>query len=716
MHETERRGGDRHTEQRSRIRDVEDRPDFSVEELERERVAASQEAHHRIVEIKHQIAREEPAPSVLDVPVQTQEPQELNVFQKAYASLKQSKLAKMLMVAAGLHVPMTPQGRTMIDRVVHGVESVNPNWFKEGMVIHPQSDEKKAEVRAQIRERELRVDKKAVAEYEKKTAEQLAHGEHISFKRMYFDLERLHGVPAEEVAEAERIADSLIEKYVNEIGGSLDQQKIKRIVEERFGSEKAYDWSQALVSTYFRTGKRNCDSIDRALQIVLEGVIERLPESERSRYELGETAQKQHVIATLTVRHGGAPTTYLLEPGLRTLQGESPEPGTVRVNADFLKKSTVASEIVAVAAVAGKSGEVAPSPNIDVVTNQAIPRGYITTGELKGSSFNYEQAEKEGLEPEKYVDTAVAPMQVEILDERNTSEQANALFDQRMTDAGTHVFPTKIETSELRNPSAEDVRKLGLRMQEEGVPYIRVEGFRITSLDGWSQDSVHELLRAPIDSLEINAATVQPVTLERVLDSTISSKDVLAHDVVLAGTELETRHGISFQHFGIEDFYKILSKFDKKDRTIIVKYPTLDLWEWEAIKGLEAQIIDLSYVKRFHIGVIGDNKNGDISVDVTKIYADDEQNADVGKVLLGLQVSGKRICIDGTFFMNQVLRDDKVFDYRNIVPSFEDIERGQLAWFRSELLKKHHPRIKGLIERIDYEIGRQNTIEERSKH
>lgn len=712
MYKEEWRRLERHTEREPQRWDDEESSGLSSEELEERQELAAREADKKITELQAKITQEEPRSSVLDLPLENREPEKPNVFQRAYQSVKQSKFAKMLMIAAGLHAPMTPQGQAIIDRVVHGESRFGSDWFKKNTVIHPQSDEQKTEVRTKIHEREKHVDKKAVTEYEKKTSEQLERGEHVSFKRMYFDLERLHGVPAEEVVEAERKVDSMILKYANEVGTSLEKQEIKHIVEEMYGAEKNYDWSQASVTEYFRTGKRNCDSIDRAEQIVFEGVIERLPESERSKFELGETAEKQHVIATLMDRRSARPVTYLLEPGIKTLEGDKPEVGTVRVDAAFLKKSTVSSEIKAVSAVAGKPGEILPSPDIDVVTDQPIPHGYLITGALKGAEFNYEQAQKEKIEVEPYRDIAQNPMQIEFLNEMAGAEQADKLVDGVLEYSNKIFEPVRINTDEIQQPSGDIIKWLVKRIRENSG-YVGggwMDGFTVSSLKGWKPEAIDRLLHSNVNSIEISPRlqveeerNLVETILQNANNMTYESDDFGFKQLILNGFD----SGRSI-HLPTDLFKKLVETFGTKDRAIRIGSSELTDDEWEVLSKSKIKELDVAEVMQFPGSMIGEAPQKRV---FTRWMDDEKDTERSGRLLSVLNTSGKDVRVDGAFYLKQALRNREVLKYIHITPDFTNLQRGMLAEFLSGTAVGNDPAFKKYAQQMRLEIERQNAVE-----
>lgn len=318
--------------------------------------------------------------------------------------------------------------------------------------------------------------------------------------KMYFDLERLNGKDPKDVERAEKKAEELIDEFSTMVGDTLEDDEIRTIVKKMYGSKSNYEWHQASVTDYFLTGKRNCDSIDRAEHIVFEGVIARLTENERKKYALGEQTIKQHMVATLT-ELSGLKRTFLLEPDAGFMKAD--DPGTGYVSADFLKRTTVSNEIAVVHAI---GGEVAPSPEIDAVTDQPIPRGYVTVGNLKGSNFVMQQAARENILP-MLSPKAELPMELELKDGATTSEEARSIARSELEaikKLGVDWDP-KFPFSRLRTPSPETVAEVN-RFLIANQGERKFVGIRIDpAVNNWDEKSVHELLMSPLPTLALEA-------------------------------------------------------------------------------------------------------------------------------------------------------------------------------------------------------------------
>jgi hypothetical protein len=316
-----------------------------------------------------------------------------------FRKLAESKMARAGAVALGIHAAaLSPQVLEGVKRTREAAAAFESEWFREHTVVHPQSKEWQQSLRLQIQSREARADKEALQKYEHDTSEKLKKGEEVSFKRLYFDLERLNGVPASEVEKAEKKAEALIDRFSEMAGEDLDEEEIRSISKEMAGPDSNFLSGQASVTEYFNTDRRNCDSFNMGQQIVFEGVVQHLAEKNRARFVVGERHEKHHVIATITERRAsGKDRIFILESGGVRVASDEPEAGTAQVDAGFFKKTTVSDEIVSLNAA---PGQVRPSPDLDLVVNRPIPRGFVVLGELKSSNFEMEQARKEGAKVE----------------------------------------------------------------------------------------------------------------------------------------------------------------------------------------------------------------------------------------------------------------------------------------------------------------------------
>ncbi|MFH1620682.1 MAG: hypothetical protein ABIB04_01210 [Patescibacteria group bacterium] len=322
-----------------------------------------------------------------------------------WEKLKKSRIAKTLIVATALHSPLFPRDVQEPEKtrqeIIHEIEE---KWKKPDTIIRPQSDEARQEVIGLTKKRSENIDKDQVKETKKEFRERMEKGEKLKFRDIYFQMERVNGIDEEIVVQAESIANSVIEKYAQASQGELPDALIRRIVTEMYGPSKNYKWGQGSVSRYFVSGERNCVAISKAELIVFEGVIERLNEIARKRYELGLRMVKQHEIATLglkTPQTGGVSRLFLLEPPPRIETNAEDRTGTADIGLDFLKQGLISDKPLTVQAIGADHPERIPdSPSIDAIVDQPVSNGISVSGKLRGSDFVRNQARKEEIVPE----------------------------------------------------------------------------------------------------------------------------------------------------------------------------------------------------------------------------------------------------------------------------------------------------------------------------
>lgn len=331
---------------------------------------------------------------------------------------KKNTLIKMAVASVGIHGAIA----------LHHFEdpSFQKKWEEPGAVVHLQSKEEQEKVAQRVKERKARINPEAVSSYKAEMSDKLERGEPVTFEDLYFSLEEKNGVLPEDVAEGREGAWKMIEALSANVGNELLEGEIMDIVRGMYGSKDNYDAGQASVTEYFkaynegRPPKRNCVTIDRAEQIVFEGIIARLPEQERQKFSVGEMTVKQHKIATLTWRDGSEDRLFPLEPDQPTRTAQ-PEAGVGKVDAMFLKTSAVADAPIHISA--GK-GDVPPSPDIDAVTDEPFSSGYVVDGPLIASDFMRAEVERRGIEIENRKGDV---MEVEIGLEENPVEQVKSL-------------------------------------------------------------------------------------------------------------------------------------------------------------------------------------------------------------------------------------------------------------------------------------------------
>ncbi len=430
--------------------------------------------------------------------------------------LAEHPLAKPLLVAGALHLPLQKDVGSAIERAAHATKEAFTNaWEREHMVLDPQSAEQKAAVATRVSDRESRIDRAALAAYKAETEKKLEAGEGPSFKRMQFDLERHNGVPAGEVAAAENKADALIAKYAAEVGDDLDEDELRRISTELYGPDKAYDWGQASVTRYFNNGDRNCVAVARSQGIVFEGVLAKIPADKRKHWRLTTQLVKQHEIAGL--EHvddaGNRDALYLLEgKATRKWVGAENEPGTATLPMEAVMKALVSAAPVEVKA-AGKPGEVKASADIAVVTDEPAKLNVKIDGPLKASDFVVREAAREGVEPRKMTEAELAAlaaqeaalkdqvMEVQLLTEPSSAEVVKRLVD---TPAIERIDPWTgqksdiviFDATDLESPDAKTIGDVGKTVGEMGAGTTKhVWRVRYGTMEHWQQEAARQAIR-----------------------------------------------------------------------------------------------------------------------------------------------------------------------------------------------------------------------------
>lgn len=344
----------------------------------------------------------------LDFPSSNRESKPEAPKKSVWDKVKESRLAKTLIVAGALHAPVANE--TAAKGVQSAVEAIRGSWHMPNMVLEPQSVEEQHSIQERVASRKSKIDPIALETYKKEAEKKIDAGEHVSFKRMQFDLERLNGMSAEEVVSAEKKADALIEKYSHMIGDELDEKEITQISTEMYGPDAAYTWGQASAVRYFNGGERNCVGVARAQGIVMEGILEKLPPEKRAQWHQATQMVKQHEMAAL--EHIGADgqrdALYILEgKATRNWKDLQEEPGTATIPMKAITKAMVSTKPVEVKA-AGTPGEVSDSPDIRLIADEPVSLNLNIKGKLKGSESVMVEAKREGLKPRKMTNEEMA--------------------------------------------------------------------------------------------------------------------------------------------------------------------------------------------------------------------------------------------------------------------------------------------------------------------
>ena len=412
---------------------------------------------------------------------------------------RESQMAKAVLVAIGLHaVPLAPVVGEKVEKAI--LEFVEDAWEMQNMVLHVQTEEEQAATEERVAEREARTDQKKLAEYTEAMDRRLARGERVSLKRIYFDLERLHGVDPETVEKGEKRADEMITKFAAETHGKITEDFLQHMTQEMFGPHENDEWSQASVSTYFTTGKHNCVAIDHAQQIVLEGVLDTLPPWERMRWHIGNAFEKEHEIATVTSYSDARTidTTYYLELPYRNIKGAMERPGSPTISLEAMKKAFVSSEPITIQSPRKKGEKIIGGPDIDVVTDQPVPLKVHISGPLVASQYNRSLAEDRHIKP-----VEMPPKPKEDIVEIHIGEWEKApeqtLDDvKKMEKEAVGMATTVMLRDRLTNPTPDAVREVAAQGQ---VIWNNI--ISLGDLKGWRKESIDELWKGNATTIKL---------------------------------------------------------------------------------------------------------------------------------------------------------------------------------------------------------------------
>ncbi len=419
--------------------------------------------------------------------------------------VKESRLAKAALLAGALHAPLKQE---VAEPLARAAEHLRSDWERPNMVLHPQTPAEQAAIRHRIAERESHADPKAREAYKADLEQRLESGKDIPFGKSYFDLARLNGASPEEVQNAEQKSSALVDKYAKEFGTDLDENELKKLSLEMYGPDEAYDWGQASAIAYFNKGERNCEAIAQAQDIVLEGVLARMPAENRAQWQTGLHYENQHVAATLAHldKSGKRDTLYILEgKSTRALHGAD-EPGTANVPMTTLKKAMVGSSPVKIEAATEKGVKVNPGPRLDLVTDTPVELNIDKRGTFRKAQFNVDEAEREGLKPREITaeELEAQRLQEEALKDKTIEitglhegevqgpEVARRLLERDVgtADDGT-VILDEVDARELAAPTPETIRVF----REKTSKGLEARTVHYGDMSQWSPEAIRQAFR-----------------------------------------------------------------------------------------------------------------------------------------------------------------------------------------------------------------------------
>lgn len=501
-----------------------------------------------------------------------------------------SKFGRMALVSLGFHLPLTPQGKALYDRVVGHAEEVRERWNRPNAVIHPQSKENQQQAMQWRQERAKRSVPGAETSYKQEMRQKMESGESVSFRRLYFDLERLNGIPQDEVRQAEERADARINEFAPLIADGLDDQDARMIVGRMYGAADNYDFGQASVSRYFNSGKRNCVSVAKGELIVVEGLIERMPPGMKERYQLGLNIIKQHQVGTLTIAEGGRPDrTFFLEPPMKELDGIREEAGSKTVDLTTLKQGLVADRPLTLEAKKGKPGEIQESPRIDVLTDQPVSDGIVISGDLKGSDFVRRYAEEHGIVPE---DEGYQPtpgmMEVEIWREKEGDPGPVEAEKRRKHFSDFFKLPS-FDALDYTNPSVDSIRGFDWG---PAAPMM-IQNILFPDVTHWDPKAIDAMLM--LKTMELTIETDEqnrvPEKFIRALESRMRYRMKQMGDFGMLFDELRIRLRDPQAHIPLDQLGRLLTALETYQET--AGYPKSIGLRYDRLSMEEAKMISL---------------------------------------------------------------------------------------------------------------------------
>ncbi|MFZ2804221.1 MAG: hypothetical protein WA001_03285 [Patescibacteria group bacterium] len=605
------------------------------------------------------------------------------------SSTPKNKFTRMVVIALGLHAPLVPEVRQVVESIVHQGEQ--QEFKRAKMEIHPQSMDVMLKVEGRKAARAGKTDPAKVNGFKEEARQRIERGETLSLKDEYLELERLNGMDASAVDHARQAVDQRIEKYGGELDPhhEIDPQFLKQFVAEMYGPDANYEWGQASVTTYFNTGKRNCVSIAKSEAMVMEGVLQKLDPEIRSQYELGIKKIKQHEIATLTYHAADGKTTgFELEGNVKTTDGGAEQVGSKVIPIEQLKKSMVAEKPVVVAA---KKGTVAESPDLITVSDQPVDDGIRIEGDLVGSDFVIQEAKREGVEPQEVKEVLLEkPIELELLNEDSTIEDAKKAKDSL---AGTSY----VYAEDLHNPSPEAVAALELTEEQKSDFEQRtgrahgnwVEGIRVGDMRDWSAAAIGRALFLKYPDFRISVTTdgdkaFNPLVLDE-MEGIGQSAGLPFKRISL---EVEPLPEQVAHHPSPELFRKFLGTVDGKVDMIGVDFADLSPDELAALHAVKKSRMDLSRVTMVPMN----DGNPEHRVVVTT------PSADSWKAIQSFGQNKTNTFIRADWYLGELKQHPDILKFKTLWPKMDYIPAEAVQDFVNELSRHNEQHAKDIIE------------------
>ncbi|MDQ7814867.1 MAG: hypothetical protein RDU25_03645 [Patescibacteria group bacterium] len=613
-----------------------------------------------------------------------------------WRELSRKPIFRAGLVAFGLHAPLIPDvGRSLSSTQPDVSEEVREQWEMPDQILRPQSERERSKVGERVRERLERRDEKALERFKQDARNKFEQGETLSFGDLYFNLEKINGVDDERVEKARRKAEKMAQKILSQIGDDLEEDEIRDVVKGMFRNDDDYDWGQGSVTEYFLTNKRNCFSITGAELIVFELVIKGLPHEQQERFVLGKNKIQQHEYAVLLDKE--TEDTYRLEPPLVVIPGADSAAesiGTVYAESAKLKEALVAEKPIQLKAAADKKRDVRQGPRIDFVVNQPVDDGIVVEGKLRSSDYVLRQSVRQGLRPiarDEYEKT-YHTLEFELLIGDPGADEAQ----KRLKKISNPYNHQTLDATDFYSPSRESVRALN---SSPAAP-ILVGQYLFGRVDGWSEDSLEEMLR--LRGVELAISTDEEGNLSENFLSSLQKNasrkrqgmdgyayyfqtlrintppDPVARDIPL--------------HIPLNQLRRVLSAVSLQNKVNPLRWQRGVSLSYDNLSVDEAEIIAESGIRRVYVNVFRLDPDGEKALEILArrgvvVYA--KVISDQGMLSLNVDVSNGNLMPNPEYMtlqeveqfvaylgMNSQGEPEKFGPFLEVVRKFRDVRAG----------------------------------------
>ena len=430
--------------------------------------------------------------------------------------VKNNKTATAFILSGAIHAGafagLNKETQDFFQSVFNRVQfEIQNSWELSQSILHPQTEKERQAIKKKIKDRQSRQNLVELHNYQQDVQDRLKNGQKVSAQELYFKTEEFKGVEPSAIEQAKTKEQEMIKKFIKIMNGKLDEDVIKKIVQEMYGNEDNYSWGQASITEYFNTGKRNCVAINLAEQMVFEELIKHLPPAEQKHYQLGTAFEKQHVIAILKKLNdeGDIEKTYFLQPPVEALMGKADRPGSPTVSLEELKKSISGQKQTL---KSPDTQDVKDSPDIDIISNQPIKINISVQGKLRISDYMRQIAEKRGISPQQ-----------KTAEESNLDNTSDATQDMDLPSFST-LTQGQDQKQEIQNkePNVIDLELLEIDPQIKAEQQIQKQVQNL--IDSIQKDTKYNIDSAQVypdttlDLSEVNWKGVMPGQVDTVLN------------------------------------------------------------------------------------------------------------------------------------------------------------------------------------------------------